>query len=75
MCRMAGFDSVEYIGGYLSDTELHSLHEYGQKALEDERLAREHKDFLRTLDFDAQGLPKYKGKHAGIGGVYGLHKE
>ena len=74
MCQAAGFDDVEYVGGYLSDTELNSLHKYGQMALEDERLDSEHKAFLRSLEFDARGFPKYKGKHAGIGGVCRLLK-
>ena len=74
MCQLVGFNNVEYSGGYLSETELRSLYNYGQKALDDERLGSEHKDFLRSLIFDSRGLPMYKGKHAGIGGVYHLRK-
>ena len=74
MCKTAGFYSVEYSGGYLSDTELKSLHLYGQMALDDERLGTEHKDFLKSLIFDSRGLPMYQGKYAGIGGVYHLGK-
>jgi SAM-dependent methyltransferase len=74
LCQSVGFTNVEYSGGYLSETELRSLYDYGQKALDDGRLGTEHKDFLKSLSFDSRGLPIYKGKHAGIGGVYHLYK-
>lgn len=73
LCNSMGFDT-EYIGGYLSLHELGLLKELGDEAVLDERLADEHKDFLRNLVYDEQGYPKYKGKHAGIGGVYRLCK-
>jgi len=72
MCREAGFEEVEYVGGYLSSIELQSLHKYGQAALESEKLSDEHRAFLRTLEFDARGFPMHEGKHAGIGGTYWL---
>jgi ubiquinone/menaquinone biosynthesis C-methylase UbiE len=73
ICSGAGFQT-EYIGGYLSLHELRILKELENDALRDEMLADEHKEFLRNLVYDRQGYPKYKGKHAGIGGVYRLHK-
>jgi len=68
-----GFKS-EFVGGYLSLHELRCLQEYGLSALGDPRLAEEHKEFLRNLTADENGYPTYKGKHAGIGGVYRLYK-
>ena len=68
-----GFES-EFVGGYLSLHELKCLQEYGASALGDLRLAEEHKEFLRNLVTDENGYPTYKGKHAGIGGVYRLYK-
>ena len=73
MCEHAGF-SAEYVGGYLSLLELSLLTRYRESSSEDERLAEEHRDFLRDLTFDDRGYPIYRGKHAGIGGVYRLHK-
>lgn len=74
LCEDAGF-KAEFVGGYLSRQELHSLEQSWAKAIADERLPREHRDFLRGLSFDAQGLPMYDGYHAGIGGVYRIRKE
>lgn len=73
ICNEAGFNA-EYIGGYFSNLELALLKKYGQTALKDARLGTEHKDFLKTLVIDARGFPQYRGKHAGIGGVYKLLK-
>ncbi len=73
ICHKAGFET-EYIGGYLSLHELKILKELGRQALRDERLAVEHREFLRVLTYDQDGYPLYKGKHAGIGGVYRLYK-
>lgn len=73
ICNQAGF-SAEYVGGHLSLLELDVLKKYKVSALQDGRLSAEHRDFLKGLAFDKKGLPKYKGKHAGIGGVYRLCK-
>ncbi len=69
MCAAAGLDA-QYLGGYLSSTELEALRSGLQSALSDERLARVHRDFLGELTFDAEGLPMYRGLYAGIGGSY-----
>jgi ubiquinone/menaquinone biosynthesis C-methylase UbiE len=74
MCRRAAFDPVEFVGGYLSLHELEIWTTYGKQAMADRRLGREHRKFLRALTVDAGGLPLYRGKHAGIGGVYKLRK-
>ena len=73
MCKSVGF-ACEYRGGYLSDTELNSLKKFRSQAIEDERLGAEHKEFLRELVFDGKGMPIYRGKYAGVSGVYHLHK-
>jgi ubiquinone/menaquinone biosynthesis C-methylase UbiE len=74
MCRQAGFE-VEYVGGYFSVLELDMLKQYGEIALRELRLAKEHREFLRNLTLDGRGFPIYRGKHAGIGGVYALSKK
>lgn len=73
LCRQAGFEA-SYAGGYLSRQELRSLEHSWAAAIADERLAPEHRDFLRSLTFDPSGLPMHGGYHAGIGGVYHLRK-
>jgi SAM-dependent methyltransferase len=69
MCAAAGFDWT-YLGGYLSLHELDLLARYRDEALESPELDEHHKEFLRELTFDDQGLPLYRGLHAGIGGSY-----
>ncbi len=73
MCREAGFDT-EFRGGYLFKFELRYLAEHGAAALSDPRLPQEQRRFLRELTRDVNGFPMYRGKHAGIGGVYWLQK-
>jgi ubiquinone/menaquinone biosynthesis C-methylase UbiE len=74
MCKEAGFIKVEFLGGYLSTTELDCLRNFGEAALSDDGLQEEHKEFIRNLEYDSEGLPMYKGKYAGVGGVYRLRK-
>ena len=73
ICNKAKFQA-EFVGGYLASVELSQLRKSGEKALNDERLGEEHKDFLRTLTYDEQGYALYGENHAGIGGVYRLYK-
>ncbi len=73
LCTEAGFE-VEYMGSYLSKAELQCLKGFSAQAVQDARLATEHKEFLQKLSFDANGFPMYDGYHAGIGGVYRLRK-
>jgi ubiquinone/menaquinone biosynthesis C-methylase UbiE len=70
MCRAAGFDAT-FIGGYFHRAELRWVRS-APRALADERLSGEHRDFLRSLQRDERGLPCYDGHHAGIGGCYAL---
>lgn len=72
LCRGAGFE-VEYVGGYLSETELEALRTHRLAALADSRLPAAHRRFLSELEFDARGFPLYRGHHAGIGGVYRIY--
>ena len=71
ICEQSGF-SARYVGGYLSRHELQQLDTHWASAIVDERLAEPHRDFLRSLSFDASGAPMIHGFHAGIGGVYHL---
>jgi ubiquinone/menaquinone biosynthesis C-methylase UbiE len=73
LCTTAGFEA-EFVGGYLSRQELRSLEQSWAQAIADERLAEEHRGFLRALSFDSTGRPMHGGHHAGIGGVYRLRK-
>ena len=73
LCESAGFET-EYVGGYFSRDELDSLARHGEAAMRDGRLADEHKEFIASLTPDADGLPKYNGYHAGVGGVFRLFK-
>ena len=72
-CERAGL-SARYVGGYLSRHELHQLETHWAGAIADERLGDPHRDFLRSLSFDAWGRPMIRGFHAGIGGVYHLRR-
>jgi SAM-dependent methyltransferase len=74
LCESAGFEA-ECVGGYPSRLELDLLSSALSAALADERLAGEHRDFLRSLTFDASGYPMYEGMHAGIGGTYRLRRQ
>lgn len=74
ICNKAGF-KTEFVGGYFSLCELDYLKKFGKKAIDDERLAEKHREFIKKLTYDKQGYPTYDGKHAGIGGVYKLYKE
>ncbi|RNC66001.1 MAG: methyltransferase domain-containing protein [Desulfuromonadales bacterium] len=73
MCHEAGF-LADYMGGYLSKLEMDALQAYYGQALADPRLADVHKTFLRELSFDGNGYPLYRGKHAGVGGVFRLRR-
>jgi hypothetical protein len=73
MCESVGFQA-DYVGGYFANDELDSLTRFGDEALLDDRFADEHKEFIKSLVRDADGLPKFQGKHAGVGGTYRLHK-
>ena len=72
MCRKAGFEQVEFAGGYPNALERGCLQKYLEPALADPRLEEEHKVFLRGIKADAQGDPMREGKYAAIGGVYYL---
>lgn len=75
MCREAGFSRVEYQGGYANTLEPELAKKYIAEALEDERLEGEHKDFLRGVRFDENGLPINRDSvSCCLGGVYRLWK-
>ena len=71
ICERAGFEA-NFLGGYLSRHELECLRDSWANALADQRLAEEHRVFLRALTYDIAGRPMYRGYHAGIGGTYRL---
>jgi SAM-dependent methyltransferase len=71
LCEGAGF-SAEFVGGYPARYELDLLTQHREAAIASPELADEHRDFLRELESDEHGYPLYRGKHAGVGGVYHL---
>jgi ubiquinone/menaquinone biosynthesis C-methylase UbiE len=73
LARRAGFD-IEFLGGYFADIELDLWRTSGTDALAEPQLSHEHKDFLRGLTEDEDGYPRFKGRYAGVGGVYTVRK-
>ena len=73
ICERVGFQA-RFLGGYLSLHELDRLQASWAHAIVDERLAEEHRTFLRELTYDVGGRPMHGGIHAGIGGTYRLRK-
>jgi ubiquinone/menaquinone biosynthesis C-methylase UbiE len=74
MCEAAGFEA-RFMGGYLSQDELRAMQDSWGAAISDERLAPEHRDFLRTLRYDYNHRPMTPAHlHAGIGGTYRVSK-
>ena len=67
MCRAAGFTS-EYRGGYFSSLELDLWRKDGTDAMDDERLAVEHRVFLQSLKPGV--FPMLNSLPVGIGGVF-----
>ena len=74
MCESVGF-RCQFVGGYLTETEIISLRRYFNTAIRDSRLDDEHKLFLYNLTYDDKRLPKYQGHYAGVSGVYQLQKD
>jgi SAM-dependent methyltransferase len=73
ICERAGFEA-RFAGGYLSRHELERLRASWAAAMVDDRLAEEHRTFLRELTYDIGGRPMRRGVHAGIGGTYRLRR-
>lgn len=73
LLQAAGF-TAEFVGGYPSLWELRLWNEHGAAAIADPRLAVEHRAFLEEIRIDSDGHPVFRGKHAGIGGVYRFRK-
>lgn len=70
MARQAGFD-CHFQGAGISTLELNLLPSL-DKALQDERLDEESREFLSSLTFDDQGRPLVHGQVAGVNGCYRL---
>jgi hypothetical protein len=73
MIAAAGLEG-SFRGGYISISELDWLNTYGQGALKETRLADEHREFIAALELDERGYPMWRGRYAGIGGVYTIKK-
>jgi hypothetical protein len=70
-CEAVGF-GARYVGGYFATLELDLFKSLAEQAIGDARLGEEHRQFLRELQVDSDGFPRYRGSYAGIGGVYHL---
>jgi SAM-dependent methyltransferase len=73
MVSSSGLEGT-FRGGYLNAVELDWLRDYGDGARSDPRLAAEHRQFASELELDEHGYPMWRGKYAGIGGVYTISK-
>jgi SAM-dependent methyltransferase len=73
LCERAGFEA-RYLGGYLTQDELRAMGESWGFAIADERLAPEHRTWLRELRYDYAHRPMHGELHAGYGGAYRLWK-
>jgi SAM-dependent methyltransferase len=73
MIAAAGLEGA-FRGGYVSVMELDWLKKYGQDAVKEPGLAEEHRQFISELELDQRGLPMWRGKYAGIGGVYTIKR-
>ena len=73
MIAEAGLNGT-YRGGYISQMELDWLKTFKEGALTEPRLGEEHREFIAELKLDDRGYPMWRGKCAGIGGVYTISK-
>lgn len=72
-CRGAGLDGV-FLGGVFSQPELDAWRRLGRQAISDERLPKEHREFLSALVEDDRAHPRYRGFTAGLDAVFQLHR-
>ena len=70
-CEDTGLKS-EFLGGYFMPGENETFKLLHEKALADERVSGRQRDFLEALSEDDEGYQLYRGKPAGLGGVYRL---
>ena len=73
MVEAAGLHGT-FRGGYINTTEIDWWKTYGEAAKTDPRLAEEHRAFASGVTLDERGYPMWRGKYAGIGGVYAISK-
>lgn len=74
LCEASGF-KAEYRGGYFSADILGQYHRYAKEALNDKRLAKEHRNFLKGITENQDGYPMYQSHYAGAHGVYKIFKD
>jgi ubiquinone/menaquinone biosynthesis C-methylase UbiE len=58
-----------FVGAAISMTEMNAL-KYKYDAIQDERLASVHRDFLKELSYDNRNIPFYRNNVAGIDACY-----
>lgn len=64
--------TCEFLGGYFVPGEREDFRQFRSEALTHPRLSDEQREFLANLAEDQNGFPFYRGKPAGLGGVYRL---
>jgi SAM-dependent methyltransferase len=73
ICKKAGF-SPTFLGTSLSRHEILIYNKYGERALRDEKLAKEHRDFLMSINTKDDNLVLPDGTLPGINLVLELRK-
>lgn len=73
LAEAAGFET-EYLGAYFAELEPKLWRSLGAEAIRDPRLPQEHRHFLRGVEEDADGYPRFAGNYAGVGGVYAVRR-
>jgi ubiquinone/menaquinone biosynthesis C-methylase UbiE len=71
LAESCGFE-CRYLGAAVSTEEIIYLGQYRFEAIQEVRLAREHRDFLWALTMDTRGCPMFNGAYAGVDGCYEL---
>jgi SAM-dependent methyltransferase len=73
MITAAGLQGT-FRGGYVNVQEIEFLNQYKARAVADQRLGDAHRRFLQELQLDPRGYPMWRGKYAGVGGVFTFRK-
>lgn len=72
LCAEAGFEAI-FSGAAISAFEL-SIQDKRFAAIMNRKLPAESREFLKSLEFDVHGAPKYRGHYAGVDACYRLRK-
>lgn len=73
LAHTAGFEGQQ-VGNSISLTEVQIWRKYAKRAITDNRLSDEHRDFLRQVTDDYDAMPIWQGRRPGIGLMVELYK-